>query len=82
MCIQMLHAWQADKEATEWALGGGIQQAVQHWVSVQGRKRQLGALQELLLALRKRFKILRSSPKVKRFNQLQSTTIKLRMCVS
>ena len=55
---------QAEQEALAWALEEGFGLAAQHWVMVLGNRGEIIGLQDLLTALRKHFKMLRSAPAV------------------
>ena len=55
---------QAEQEAVAWALEEGFRLAAQHWVMVLGNRGEINGLQDLLIALRKHFKMMRSAPAV------------------
>ncbi len=55
---------QAEQDAVAWALKEGFRLAVQQWVAVLGSRGEISRLQDLLIALRKHFKMLRSAPEV------------------
>ena len=56
---------QGCQEAAAWALEEGFQLAALCSISKLGVQAELGKLQELLAGLRKRFKVLRSAPRVR-----------------
>ena len=55
---------QAEQDAVAWALQEGFRLAVQQWVAELGSRGEISRLQDLLIALRKQFKMLRSAPEV------------------